>query len=63
MKTATAAALSARKPTPKKVDLAKLTKRQVNALPEDVFVASLSPWGRRFLKAAEPFRGKLKAVE
>ena len=46
-----------------KVDINKLSDRQLNALPEDVFIASLSPWGRKFLKASEPFKGKLKAVK
>lgn len=60
---ATAKRAKPRKAAPKKVDLSKLTDRQVNALPEDVFAASLSPWGRKFLKVSEPFIGKLKAVK
>lgn len=63
MTTATARAQTARKAAPQKVDLSKLNNRQINALPEDVFIASLGTWGRQFLKAAEPFRGKLKAVK
>lgn len=42
------------------VNLARLTDKQLEELPEDVFIASLSPWARKFMKAAEPFRGKLK---
>jgi hypothetical protein len=44
----------------KKVNLSRLTDKQLDALPEEVFLASLSPWARKFMKAAEPFRGKLK---
>ena len=44
----------------KKVNLSRLTDKQLDALPEAVFLASLSPWARKFMKAAEPFRGKLK---
>lgn len=59
MTTATAHA-TARKAATKKVNLSRLTDKQLDALPEDVFIASLSPWARKFIKAAEPFRGKLK---
>ncbi|MEQ1526080.1 MAG: hypothetical protein ABL911_04960 [Gallionella sp.] len=44
----------------KKVNIQKLSSKQLDALPEEVFLASLSPWARKFMKAAEPFRGKLK---
>jgi hypothetical protein len=52
-----------RKVAPKKVDISKLNNEELNSLPEEVFIASLTPWARRFLKAAEPFKGKLKAVK
>jgi hypothetical protein len=63
MTTAIAPRLSARKPRSKKIDLSGLSDKQLNDLPEDVFAASLSAWGQRFLKAAEPFKGKLKEVK
>ena len=49
-----------RKPTIQKVDITKLNNRQLEALDEDVFIASLKPWLRKFMIAAKPFRGKLK---
>lgn len=61
MTTTTARASAARKAaTSKKVNITRLTDKQLDALPEDVFIASLGPWARKFMKAAEPFRGKLK---
>lgn len=51
------------KKTIQKVDLSMLTDSQLDALPLDVFLASLNPWGRKFYYAALPFKGKLKAIE
>jgi hypothetical protein len=61
--TATAMRTPAHKSRSKKIDLSALSDKQLNDLPEDVFIASLSAWGQRFLKAAEPFKGKLKDVK
>jgi len=47
------------KPHQKKIDITKLNNRQLEALDEEVFIASLSPWLRRLLIAAKPFKGKL----
>jgi hypothetical protein len=63
MTTATAMRTPARKSRTKKIDLSALSDKQLNELPEAVFIASLSAWGQRFLKAAEPFKGKLKEVK
>lgn len=64
MATTTAPHMPAQKTaSKKKIDLSTLTDKQLNELPEEVFAASLSAWGRRFLKAAEPFKGKLKEVK
>lgn len=57
--TATATRAGARKPSAKKVDITKLNDRQLEALDEDVFIASLSPWLRKLMTAAKPFKGKL----
>ena len=62
MKTATARAPAARKATtvkPQKVDIQKLTPAQLEALPEDVFLASLKPHARRFALAAFKLKGIL----
>jgi len=54
---------TAPKTTPKKVNLDKLSDKELDALPLDVFVASLSPWGRKFYEASKPFKGKLKPIK
>ena len=59
MTATTARAPVARKTAPKKIDITKLNNRQLEALDEEVFIASLSPWLRRLLIAAKPFKGKL----
>jgi hypothetical protein len=46
--------------TPDKVDITKLNNRELEALDEDVFIASLSPWLRKLMTAAKPFKGKLR---
>jgi len=43
--------------TPKKVDISKLSNRELEALPEDVFLASLRPHARRFALAAFKLKG------
>jgi hypothetical protein len=48
---------------PIKVDLSKLNDQEINELPEEVFIASLSLWGRRFMAAALPLKGKLKEIK
>lgn len=58
--TATTTHAPARKATAKKIDITKLNNRQLEALDEDSFIASLSPWLRRLMIAAKPFKGKLK---
>lgn len=50
----------ARTTATKKVDITKLNNRQLEALDEDVFIASLSPWLRKLMTAAKPFKGKLR---
>ncbi len=61
MTTATVRAPSTHKFSPiKKVDITKLSDKQLEALDEDTLLASLSPWLRKFMLAAKPFRGKLK---
>jgi len=55
----TATTTAARKTAAKKVDITKLNNRQLEALEEDVFIASLSPWLRKLMTAAKPFKGKL----
>jgi len=64
MTTATATATTTHRPrkvtpkaAPKKVDLDKLTERELDALPEDVFLASLKPHARRFTLAAFKLKG------
>ena len=61
MTTAAASTNRARKAThkaaPKKVNLEKLTDLQLDALPEDVFLASLKPHARRFTLAAFKLKG------
>lgn len=57
--TATATHSPARKIAAKKVDITKLNNRQLEALDEDIFIASLSPWLRKLMTAAKPFKGKL----
>lgn len=44
---------------PKKVDIQKLTPKQLEELPEDVFLASLKPHTRRFALAAFKLKGLL----
>ena len=44
---------------PKKVDIQKLSAKQLDALPEDVFLASLKPHARRFALAAFKLKGVL----
>jgi hypothetical protein len=43
-----------------KVDITKLNNKQLEALDEEVFISSLSPWLRKLMTAAQPFKGKLK---
>ena len=62
MKTAVARSSAARKAAtvkPQKVDIQKLTPAQLEALPEDVFLASLKPHARRFALAAFKLKGIL----
>ena len=42
-----------------KVDITKLTEKQLNALPEDVFLASLKPSLRKSVEAAFRLKGVL----
>lgn len=56
----TTTATPSRKTTAKKVDITKLNNRQLELLDEDVFIASLSPWLRKLMIAAKPFKGKLR---
>ena len=57
MTTATARAPVARKAAPKKVDIQKLTPAQLEALPEDVFLASLKPHVRKFVEGLFRLKG------
>lgn len=57
MRTATARAPAARKAAAKKVDIQKLTPKQLDALPEDVFMASLKPHVRKFAEGLFKLKG------
>jgi hypothetical protein len=48
---------SARKTATPKVDISKLNDKELDALPEDVFLASLKPHARRFALAAFKLKG------
>jgi hypothetical protein len=65
MTTATAHAPATRKAaTTKKVDITKLSDKELMALDEKTYLASLSPWVRKLELMARPLRGKLtKAIE
>lgn len=56
MTTATTHA-TARKAAPKKVDITKLSDKELFALDEETYLASLSPRLRRARIAAKPLRG------
>lgn len=58
MTTATSHRAATRKPA-KKVDITQLSNRQLEALDEETFLSSLSPWLRKLMIAAKPFKGKL----
>lgn len=57
MKTTTTRAPAARKAAPKKVDLDKLSDKELMALDEATYLASLPPWLRRANIASKPLRG------
>lgn len=59
-----ATATSARKTAAKKIDITKLSNRQLDALDEETLLASVSPKLRKIYLMAKPLRGKLtKAIE
>jgi len=61
MTTATLKRPQAVKSASRRVDLSKLSDRQIEALPEDVFLASLDEKTRRLCRAAFRLKGAFKA--
>jgi hypothetical protein len=54
---------TARKAPPTPVNLDQLTAKELDALPEDVFLASLRPHARRIAETAYALKGVFKKVK